>query len=228
MADDKIADLRKNLIQQGLLGSFEDHLEITRQGKVVPCNDRCGKNDYDSNKATKDSDSDSDSSLRVPNNSESSQLPSPKYQNPVPNKSGSSQLLSPNNSIDSNTRLVNGATNLESQMKKMKIEPSKADSKNQENSKEKVVIFSDGVQSGLHCLSEEEKCTNDIPIKADLGSGLDFSPQSSKNKLKKTSRKAYKKKISSKRKRSLSSDDSSDKSDSDPDDHDIKNNCIIS
>ena len=36
MADDKIAELRLNLMEKGLLGKFNDHVEINRQGHAVP------------------------------------------------------------------------------------------------------------------------------------------------------------------------------------------------
>lgn len=43
MSDDKIAVLRSNLVEKGLLGEFEDHVEIDRQGKIIPISERTQK-----------------------------------------------------------------------------------------------------------------------------------------------------------------------------------------
>jgi hypothetical protein len=48
MADDKIANLRSNLVEQGLMGEFEDHVEINRQGKVIPLSERMPKKEEES------------------------------------------------------------------------------------------------------------------------------------------------------------------------------------
>ncbi len=43
MADDRIAALRSNLVEKGLLGEFDDNVEINRQGKAIPISERISK-----------------------------------------------------------------------------------------------------------------------------------------------------------------------------------------
>lgn len=40
MADDKIAELRTNLMDKGLLGTFEDNVQINHQGNAIPYSQR--------------------------------------------------------------------------------------------------------------------------------------------------------------------------------------------